>query len=93
MRGLDGNETCPRCYHVMIDLARFDPLMDAHAAGPDKSEIQNLYWWDEDFFIDMLNRPIERFRAWRERRRLERILRAFPASLHCTGCGFTLKRR
>ena len=93
MRGVDGNETCPRCYQVLIALRDYDPTLDAHAAGTDAFALHNYHFWEVDFLLDLISRPIERFRAWREKRRLERILRAFPNSLHCTACGLTLKRR
>jgi hypothetical protein len=78
---------------VLIELAKYDPLLDAHPAGDDPLALHNFYWWEADFWSDILSRPIERLSAWREKRRLRRILRAFPNSLHCTACGFTRKRR
>jgi hypothetical protein len=92
MRGIDGNETCPHCYQVMIELERFDARSDAISSGDDSTHISNYGWWESAIILDGIGRVIDKIKAFFLQRRLDRVLRSYPASLYCSGCGYILRR-
>lgn len=92
MRGVDGNETCPNCYLVMIDLADFDARSDGISAGPDSLSISNYQWWEISILLDGIGRVIDRIKASFLQRRLDKVLRRWPRSLYCSACGYIIKR-
>jgi hypothetical protein len=93
MRGVDGNETCPNCYLVMIDLADFDARRDAISSGDDSLSLSNYHWWEASLLLDGLGRVVDKIKASFLQRRLNRVLRSWPRSLYCSACGYIVKRR
>ncbi len=93
MLGPDGNETCPNCYHVMIDLADFDARDDAIPVDRGGWSGGGQAWWEIDWEEELSYRFLYRIRASIRQWRLSRILRRYPRSLFCSGCGLILRRR
>ena len=88
MRGADGNETCPRCFHVLIELRDFDADADAVPVDRGGWSGGGRAWWEVGWFDEMFGRAWYRFEARMKNYYLRRILRRYPNSLYCTGCGF-----
>ena len=89
------DETCPHCYHVLIDLARFDARDDPEA--PDSGGLDGGGgWlrapWEADRDLVFMGSIWSRITASIRQRRLDSVLRRWPRSLYCSGCGYILKR-
>jgi hypothetical protein len=88
MRGVDGNETCPSCYLVLIDLADFDARDDMSSVDSGRL-IYNRY----EMFDEGGTRLSEVIGAYFKQWRLNRVLRRYPRSLYCPYCGYIERRR
>jgi hypothetical protein len=89
MRGMDGNETCPICYRVMVELADFDARADA--LGPDTGGWGPYSYRSYEY--SLLEGIGEWFAARVRQWRLSRVARRWPRSMYCPGCGYLIKRR
>ena len=88
MRGIDGNETCPSCYLVLIDLADFDARADM--SSPDSgSWIGSCYDWEAGEGARLFDAIGAYWKQWR----LNRVLSRYPRSLYRPYCGYLLRRR
>jgi hypothetical protein len=93
MRGADGNETCPHCFRVMVDLARFDAREDAVPVDKGGWSGGGRYWPEIDLAAEMEYRLWHRILAAVRQWRLNRVLRRYPRSSYCPGCGYLIKRK
>jgi hypothetical protein len=93
MLGADGNETCPMCYQVMIELYRFNASDDSIGLDRGGWSGGGRMFWEIEWEWEFLARFFSKIRASLYQRRLNRVLRRYPGSLYCSGCGYILKRR
>ncbi len=88
MRGADGNETCPSCYLVLIDLADFDARADMSSV--DRGTLVGSRYYD---YSGEGTGLFDAIGAYWKQWRLSRIVRQYPRSLYCPYCGYLLRRR
>ena len=93
MRGVDGNETCPSCYQVMIELNRFNAEDDAVPVDRGGWSGGGRAFWEMNYEAEGIARITYMIQAWFQQRRLNRVLRQFPNSLYCSNCGYIVKRK
>jgi hypothetical protein len=91
MIGADGNQTCPRCYHVMIQLSRFNANDDPLSPDDGSGHGWNIPW-ELGLLSELWNQGFGRMSAWFRQRRLSKVLRRHPRAMYCSGCGFIRKK-
>lgn len=88
------DETCPECYHVLIRLADYDPRKDSvgiETGGWAPSRV-GMRGRAVIALFDMVGVITDHVGGHAKHKQLSRILRAYPNSLYCTGCGYVDRR-
>ncbi len=90
------SEQCPKCGKWLYALASYDAQLSSvrveRSGDPDLQE-----YYDTDSTTWPPLEWLSDFLAWHwagiRQRRLNGVLRAYPNSVICAGCGFLLRRR
>ncbi len=88
---------CPKCQRPMVDLARYDARNEAIYLENDHDQV---YYGDYDDrnpvlnkLIDWISDYMDYLTAGRKQRKLDAVLKVYPNSIYCAGCGYLVKRR
>ncbi len=85
-------ELCPVCFRVMVNLDEFSAQDNVAGVTGDVSSPYSSPWGVMSF-LAMLLSLFGLAGAGVQQSRFSRILREFPYSLYCPGCGHIVKRR
>lgn len=87
-----GDEICPNCFQILIELGRFDARDDAVSVDRGGWSGGGKTWWETDYSAEFADQFLGGLRASFYQWRLRRVLRKWPRSLYCSACGYFLKR-
>lgn len=91
-----GDETCPHCYQVLIELAKFDPRADALGlddGGWGLNQFARKNVGGVSSLLSLVDMAMDWLGGRTKYRRLQRVLREYPNSMSCSGCGYIDRHR